>query len=295
MSLSIYGTVDGYVRAILSREVRLTLAAGALTAPGAPATLTCVKDERRFASERDRLLAEPSFGSLRGLASLAATIGMMPGANHAVNAGAFQVASVLDLRPEHRLIEVGCGAGVLLRSLAGQVEFEQRPTGFDISRRAVTYARRLTPDHEAEFIEAPATKLPIPEHSIDVALCGHVTRFLADGPMYAFLLEMMRVLKPGGRLLIWDYAPSTGAAGRANEWLLTRGGAPCHLRSYGDFALLASQCRFGWIELLDLRPFFLPPIPRVTVLLTRGPLAGKEVASGATPAATREGAAAGAP
>ncbi len=231
-----------------------------------------MRDERLFARQRDALLAAPSFGSVDGLRALAATVAMMPGVNHAVNAAAFQCASILGLKPEDRLIEIGCGGGVLLRSLQGQVGFDTRPTGFDISKRAIAYAQSLTPGGEVEFVQAPATKLPLPDHSVDVALCGHMARFLPDAPMIAFLLEMKRVLKPRGRMLLWEYAPAGGLPGRVNQRLLGAGGQPANLRSYHDFVVLASTIRFGWIELIDMRPFLLPPIPRVTVLLTRSPL-----------------------
>lgn len=227
-----------------------------------------MREERLAAQAYDRWLAGASL-SPRGLAALVGTAVLLPGLGHLVNAEAFRLASELRLTPADRVVEVGCAAGTLLRSLQTQVGFRTQPLGIESSPRALRLARRLTRGGAVAFARGFATRLPIADRSVDVILCGHRTHRLPDVALRAFYIETCRALRPGGRLLLWDYAPVAGTAGRLNRWLLTRGVPECHLRDYAEYAHLATQSGFGSIERFDLPPFLLPPVPRVAVLLTR--------------------------
>jgi len=43
----------------------------------------------------------------------------------------------------------------------------------------------------------------------------------------------------------------------------------CRLRGYGEFVDIAIESRFADMELLNLRPFLFPPIPRTGFLLRK--------------------------
>ncbi len=227
-----------------------------------------MREERLAAEAYDRWLASASL-TPRGLAALVGTAALLPGLGHLVNAEAFRIASALRLTPTDRVVEVGSGAGTLLRSLQTRVGFQTPPLGIESSARALRLARGLTRRGAVAFARGFATRLPIADRSVDVILCGHRTHRLPDVALRAFYIEACRALRPGGRLLLWDHAPVTGAAGRLNRWLLTRGVRECHLRDYAEYAHLATQSGFGSIERFDLSLFLLPPVRRVAVLLTR--------------------------
>jgi ubiquinone/menaquinone biosynthesis C-methylase UbiE len=63
-------------------------------------------------------------------------------------------------------------------------------------------ARRCEDADNVEFRERDATSLPVPDSSVERALCVQVLEYVAD-PAVA-LAEMYRALRPAGRVVIWD-------------------------------------------------------------------------------------------
>ena len=59
----------------------------------------------------------------------------------------------------------------------------------------------------AAFHEGNATSLPVEDRGFDRALCVQVLEYVADVP--AALAELYRVLRPGGRAVVWDVDWST--------------------------------------------------------------------------------------
>ena len=99
----------------------------------------------------------------------------------------------LDPRPSWRVLEVGAGTGANLPVLesigVGQV------IACDISTDALRHARRST-----FFTQANATHLPFESNSVDLLLAADVLEHLDDDE--AALREFMRVLRPGGHLML---------------------------------------------------------------------------------------------
>jgi hypothetical protein len=58
---------------------------------------------------------------------------------------------------------------------------------------------------------------------------------------------------------------------RLHTRLLGAGCAEVDLRGWGRLAALFTECGFGAIDLVNVGPFFFPPIPRVGVLLRQFP------------------------
>ena len=101
-----------------------------------------------------------------------------------------RVFALLSLRPEHRVVEVGCGAGHLLAQLP-----LARPFGLDLSESLLHKAKRRLHSH-AHLIQGDAEQLPIQSGAIDRVYCSEVLEHLQD-PRKA-LLELLRVLGPHG-------------------------------------------------------------------------------------------------
>ena len=75
--------------------------------------------------------------------------------------------------------------------------------GVDASPQMLALAAKRCEGHEnAGFREGDATALPVEDESFDRALCVQVLEYVADVP--GALAELLRVLRPGGRVLIWD-------------------------------------------------------------------------------------------
>ena len=105
-----------------------------------------------------------------------------------------------------RVLDVGCGAGGGARALAARVPDVGRVVGIDVSETMVAEARARTgaapPETRArvEFLAADAHQLPFPDASFDAAFSLSVFEIVGE-PRRA-LVEMARVLRPGGRLVI---------------------------------------------------------------------------------------------
>lgn len=96
---------------------------------------------------------------------------------------------------DSRVLDLGCGPGQLadaLSEVAGEVH------GVDFSERMVAAAQRLFPD--LTFQVANGEKLPYGDSTFDAVVCNYTAHHLAR-PEVVFR-EILRVLRPGGRVVI---------------------------------------------------------------------------------------------
>jgi SAM-dependent methyltransferase len=107
-----------------------------------------------------------------------------------------------DLRPGERVLDVGCGAGIVARQVASRLGARGAVTGFDLSPNmlAVAKAAAAREGMAIEWREGNAEQLPFPESSFDLVLCEFALMFFADKS--AALAEMRRVVTPNGRVLV---------------------------------------------------------------------------------------------
>lgn len=101
------------------------------------------------------------------------------------------------LKPDMRLLDVGCGPGTITIGLARAV-YPGPATGVDIDRRALTRAKQYVhgePPLALQFGLATAYHLPFADASFDVVFCHALLEHLED-PVGA-LREFRRVLRPG--------------------------------------------------------------------------------------------------
>ncbi len=133
----------------------------------------------------------------------------------------------LRLRPEDRLLDVGCGTGALLRELA-----RSHPAallaGVDPVPEMLAVARRRLPP-EVELLEGCAERLPFAAGRFDVIVSCNMFHYLRQPG--AALAEMARVLRPGGRLVITDWCDDYLACRICDVYLRLFDRA--HFRMYG--------------------------------------------------------------
>jgi SAM-dependent methyltransferase len=112
--------------------------------------------------------------------------------------------SLLQLRPGERILDVGCGCGDDLRELATLVTPNGCAVGIDSSQAMIDEARQRNAGCELplQFERGDAGHLRWHADYFDACRADRVFQHLAD-PERAFN-EMLRVLKPGGRVLIVD-------------------------------------------------------------------------------------------
>jgi ubiquinone/menaquinone biosynthesis C-methylase UbiE len=114
-----------------------------------------------------------------------------------------------------RVLEVGCGTGATLRALVRRADFKGSAIGVDQSPEFIAAARRFAAEEPAvsgiQFDVGDAHQLDFPDASFDVVFAHTLISHVTD-PL-AVLMEMVRLVKPGGRLAIFDgdYASMTYA------------------------------------------------------------------------------------
>jgi demethylmenaquinone methyltransferase / 2-methoxy-6-polyprenyl-1,4-benzoquinol methylase len=108
------------------------------------------------------------------------------------------------VHPGDRVLDVACGTGDLALAAAAA---GGRVTGIDFSTRMLERARRKS--SAVEWLEADALALPFDDASFDVVTSGFGVRNLAD--LEAGLLELRRVLRPGGRIGVLEITQPQGA------------------------------------------------------------------------------------
>lgn len=140
------------------------------------------------------------------------------------------ILHALALGDEDRLLELGCGGGLLLRdALAAGASV----TGIDHSEEMVALARERAP--EAQVVLAEAEKLPFAEATFTAVAMSVVFFFFAD-PV-AVLCECARVLRPGGQIAVFTTGPELRWTPAAPEPIASLG----HFYTDHELAALASR------------------------------------------------------
>jgi SAM-dependent methyltransferase len=101
-----------------------------------------------------------------------------------------------EARPGERVLDLGCGAG---RFVAALRDAGADPVGVELAEAALERARRNAAGADLRLVE-PDGSLPLDHASVDLVWCSEVLEHVADTGHV--LLEVRRVLRPGGRLLV---------------------------------------------------------------------------------------------
>ncbi len=153
------------------------------------------------------------------------------------------------LPPGTTVLDVGCGIGGSARLLARDYGFVV--TGITISPAQVQRAQELTPpDLPVQFQVADALQLPFPDASFDVVWSIEAGPHMPDKMQYA--REMLRVLKPGGILVVADWNQRDDRQEPLRLWerwvmrqLLDQWSHPAFASIEGFAETLAAT---GWVE-----------------------------------------------
>jgi demethylmenaquinone methyltransferase/2-methoxy-6-polyprenyl-1,4-benzoquinol methylase len=120
-----------------------------------------------------------------------------------------RAADRAELRPGDSALDVCCGTGDFALELAERVGPEGTVIGCDFSESMLDLARQKASERGAAvtFEWADALALPYESESFDAVTVGFGVRNLAD--LDAGIIELTRVLKPGGRLVILEITTPT--------------------------------------------------------------------------------------
>jgi SAM-dependent methyltransferase len=150
------------------------------------------------------------------------------------------ILAALAIGPEDRLLDVGCGGGLLLRDA---LRSGASVTGLDHSEEMVSVASERAPG--AEVVVGSAEQLPFADASFTAVAMSIVFFFLPD-PI-AVLRECRRVLAPAARLALYTTSPALRGTPAAPEPLASRG----HFYEDDELAELARQAGFTAVSVVD--------------------------------------------
>jgi SAM-dependent methyltransferase len=110
---------------------------------------------------------------------------------------------VLTCPPPARLLDVGCGTGTLAERL-GACGYDV--TGLDPSAGMLERLQTRAPRISA--VQGSATRMPFGDDEFDLSISVATMHHLGDAAAVGRALEeMVRVVRPGGRVIVWDHNP----------------------------------------------------------------------------------------
>jgi len=184
-----------------------------------------------------------------------------------------RILNAADITAEDRVLDLGCGIGNILIALAERIAFSHPPVGVDVSPDLVRIGEheiaRAAMQDRIRLQVAPATRLPFDDRSFDVVLTSHVLKHLDDEALLTSFREVARVLRPGGRFLLWEFEKSPRSA--LLFWSARLSGLPpaFQLRTSAEFSAALRLSGFHRVVRLKTGLFLMPPVPRLVLLATR--------------------------
>ncbi len=120
---------------------------------------------------------------------------------------------------------------------------------------------------KVEWLDLPGEKIPLANASVDTILLTFTLCTIPD--WHTALMQMKRVLKPGGELLFLEHGESPDEGTRKWQHRITPGwkklAGGCHLNRH--IADLLGQAGF---EILELENLYVPKAPRIAGYIYKG-------------------------
>lgn len=156
----------------------------------------------------------------------------------------------MDTAPGSTVLDLGCGEGRHIQNLfyQGMINACGLDLDFESARKSVEGFRYLHLDQDADkgnwlILTGDCLFLPFKDSSFQVIICSEVLEHLSD--YHSALLEMKRILKPGGQLVLSvpHFWPERICWALSREYQLDPGG---HLRIFKHRALQLEVKRLGF-------------------------------------------------
>ena len=116
-----------------------------------------------------------------------------------------RVREQLGVQPTDKVLSIGCGPGFEPAELATSIHREGQGQIYGIDRSEAMHAlarARCADLPQVSLARADAVDLPLADETIDAAACVQVLRYVEE--IRTALEELFRVLRPGGRAVIYD-------------------------------------------------------------------------------------------
>lgn len=118
------------------------------------------------------------------------------------------VLDALSPEPGDRVLDLGCGPGFYVADILDRIGEGGSVTGVDMSHAMLEMTRRRVEGRSnAIVLEGEATRVPAEDASFDRAVSVQVLEYVTV--VQDALAELLRLLRPGGRAVLWDIDWST--------------------------------------------------------------------------------------
>jgi ubiquinone/menaquinone biosynthesis C-methylase UbiE len=144
--------------------------------------------------------------------------------------------SRLPLAPGHVVLDLCCGAGASAIAAARAVGPAGRVVGVDVAVPLLEAARARAADEglaNVDFREGDARRTGLPDGSFDAVICVFGVFFAPD--MEAFIAEMWRLVRPGGRLAITTWGPGLFEPANTLFWEAVRELSPALFKAFNPW------------------------------------------------------------
>jgi SAM-dependent methyltransferase len=163
------------------------------------------------------------------------------------------------LSSHDKVLEIGCGFGTILREAQTRIGAWQAYVGIDISYQMISRAHKDTKKtgkgEQIQFAVGNAVNLPFRASQFDVILLSHVIKYLTDEQFIQVLAEAKRVLRPHGRIVIWEFGPYVSSSVTQR---IVRSCNAQKLRDATEVRKTLQGCGYADLKFFRLRTPWLP-------------------------------------
>jgi ubiquinone/menaquinone biosynthesis C-methylase UbiE len=160
-----------------------------------------------------------------------------------------RAATLARLQPGDQVLDVGCGTGTLAIEVKRRVGSAGQVVGIDPGTEQIARARAKAARHDVPitFHVGVIEQLAFPDQMFDVVFSTLMMHHLPASLKAQGLAETARVLKPGGRLIIADFARKQERRGLATRFHAGGSGLP-------ELAALVADTGFVQVDTEELPP-----------------------------------------
>jgi ubiquinone/menaquinone biosynthesis C-methylase UbiE len=122
-----------------------------------------------------------------------------------------RTADLVRVTPGEAVLDIGCGTGDLTIQICRRAGTKGTIVGIDAAPEMVAYAQKKAAHQNMaiEFRVEPVEALTFADQTFDVVVCSMVFHHLPETLKRQGLVEIQRVLKPGGRFILVDFLRSS--------------------------------------------------------------------------------------
>src|SRR5687768_898142 len=153
--------------------------------------------------------------------------------------------NALQIRPGATIADIGSGTGYFTWRLAQQVGPKGKVYAVDIQQSMLDLTRKAVAAHKlanVEYVLATDTSPRLPDRSVDLVFIAYAYHEFGDPD--AMMAGIRRALKPGGRVVILEYAKESKIAPAS----------PLHKMSFAEIRREIQPMGFVIDQLLDFLP-----------------------------------------